>query len=233
MELALIWIVMAAITAMVAHTKGRSGIGFFFYGLFLWPIALVHALVEPKTEEAKAEDMLRQGRYQCPFCAEWIKIEAKVCPHCQREIPEDGTHQTQSEEGPEPRASTALKNFFAFFVLAMMALGVWVITDAQPQGTTQHAKSPGWTNCEVKFYGRFVQVVVCPPGLTSRDLRTIGELACSRTGPCNAWIWDNESNAPTRPVSFDHPMTDAQLNSAVAVWNNNANELSICARVGC
>jgi len=28
-------------------------------------------------------------RRKCPHCAEWIKMEATVCPHCQREIAGD------------------------------------------------------------------------------------------------------------------------------------------------
>ncbi len=40
---------MAVITAMVASSRGRSGFGFFLYGLLLWPIALTQALLsKPK-----------------------------------------------------------------------------------------------------------------------------------------------------------------------------------------
>lgn len=49
MELLFFWVVMAVITAMVASSRGRSGFGFFLYGLLLWPIALTQALLsKPK-----------------------------------------------------------------------------------------------------------------------------------------------------------------------------------------
>jgi len=36
------WIVMALAVAVIASTKGRSGFGWFFYGLVIWPVALAH-----------------------------------------------------------------------------------------------------------------------------------------------------------------------------------------------
>ncbi|CAN7333670.1 HIRAN domain-containing protein [Bosea sp. LjRoot90] len=42
---------MAIVTAMVASSRGRSALGFFFYGLLVWPIALTHALLSPKPSE--------------------------------------------------------------------------------------------------------------------------------------------------------------------------------------
>lgn len=38
----LFWIVMALVVAVIASTKGRSGFGWFFYGLLIWPVALAH-----------------------------------------------------------------------------------------------------------------------------------------------------------------------------------------------
>lgn len=53
-ELIVFWVMMAIVTAMVAGSRGRSPIGFFFYGLLLWPVALTHALVSPKRAEQSA-----------------------------------------------------------------------------------------------------------------------------------------------------------------------------------
>jgi len=45
MALVVFWLIMAIIVAMVAKSRGRDAIGWFFYGLLIWPIALVHALL--------------------------------------------------------------------------------------------------------------------------------------------------------------------------------------------
>jgi hypothetical protein len=53
----------------IATRKGRPTGKWFFYSLFVWPIALVHALV------------IRSSKL-CPNCFERVDRQAKVCPHC-------------------------------------------------------------------------------------------------------------------------------------------------------
>lgn len=50
MELLIFWIIMAVVTAMVARSRGRSGLGFFLYGMLIWPIALTQALLTPRRD---------------------------------------------------------------------------------------------------------------------------------------------------------------------------------------
>jgi hypothetical protein len=50
MELFFLWMLMAVVVAMVAKSKGRSAIAWFFYGFLIWPIALVHALLLRQAE---------------------------------------------------------------------------------------------------------------------------------------------------------------------------------------
>lgn len=50
MEFFFLWIVMAVVVAMVAKSKGKGAIGWFFYGLLVWPIGLVHALLLRQAE---------------------------------------------------------------------------------------------------------------------------------------------------------------------------------------
>jgi len=38
-------LVLGLIPAFIARYKGRSFIGFWIYGIFLWPVALIHSLV--------------------------------------------------------------------------------------------------------------------------------------------------------------------------------------------
>ena len=88
-----LWFIMAIVCAMIAAKKGRSAVGFFFYGLIMWPIALVHALLLEKTAETALLQEVGSGRYPCLFCAEFVRKEARVCPHCRRDLPEDWTLQ--------------------------------------------------------------------------------------------------------------------------------------------
>lgn len=88
MGLIILWVIMALIVAIIAGSKGRSGFAWFLYGFLIWPIALVHALVASSTPKAGEKRAAAEGRKKCPFCAEMIKAEAKVCPHCQRDLPE-------------------------------------------------------------------------------------------------------------------------------------------------
>ena len=89
MEGLIIWLMFAFIVAVVAGSKGYSAFGWGLYGLLIWPIALVHILVKPNLQAARDAFVRKHaGRTPCPFCAEPIKRQAKVCPHCQRDLPE-------------------------------------------------------------------------------------------------------------------------------------------------
>ncbi len=55
MEMFFFWIVMAVVVAIVANSKGRSPVAWFFYGFLIWPIALVHILVSKPTKADPAD----------------------------------------------------------------------------------------------------------------------------------------------------------------------------------
>lgn len=78
--LVLLWLaVWVLIPIFVAHSQGRSknraGV---LYGLFLgWLGVLILALLPPR----------QTGEYgECPWCKEDIRVDALVCPHCQRDV---------------------------------------------------------------------------------------------------------------------------------------------------
>lgn len=76
--LVIFWVIMGIAVSLVANSKGRDPAIWFIYGALIWPIALVHILVSVPGD-----------RKQCPYCAELVKIQAKVCPHCRNDLPSD------------------------------------------------------------------------------------------------------------------------------------------------
>ncbi len=85
----LIWsFVFAAISALVANTKGLSSGKWFAISFILGPIGFVWVLLTAKDEVAIAKRKIEDGDLKaCPFCAEAIKEEALICKHCGRDQP--------------------------------------------------------------------------------------------------------------------------------------------------
>jgi hypothetical protein len=66
-------VVLAVIAFLPAWIAGRKGQGFWTYyvfGLLLWLVAVPVAL------------LVKDKRRRCPACAEVVRPEATVCPHC-------------------------------------------------------------------------------------------------------------------------------------------------------
>lgn len=73
------WIVGAVAAAVAGAAKGRSAVAWFFYGLLIWPVAIVHALCLSR----KAPDAVAVAtRIPCPTCREPIFPDALICLHC-------------------------------------------------------------------------------------------------------------------------------------------------------
>ena len=60
----------AAVLAVTAKNRGRNAGGWFFYALYLLPVAFVHLLTLEKLKT-------------CPECGERVKAAARTCKHCQ------------------------------------------------------------------------------------------------------------------------------------------------------
>ena len=55
MELVLIWVLFAVVTAIAASSRGRSGFGWAILGFLFGPFALIAVLVMPKIEKKSKE----------------------------------------------------------------------------------------------------------------------------------------------------------------------------------
>ena len=59
--------------------------------LLLLPTILTLVLVVVRTRKKKANDLAVQdasaGKVKCPYCAEWIQPDAKICRFCGRSLP--------------------------------------------------------------------------------------------------------------------------------------------------
>jgi hypothetical protein len=78
------WIMLAIIVGVGASTRGRDGGGWFFLAILISPLlAGLLLLALPRFERTK----ILRGLRKCPFCAETVKLEAKVCKHCRSQLP--------------------------------------------------------------------------------------------------------------------------------------------------
>jgi len=41
----------------------------------------------------------KPNQVKCPFCTEWVKIEAKVCKHCHRDLVAQSSHARSGQSG--------------------------------------------------------------------------------------------------------------------------------------
>ena len=73
MEIALIWLVCAAISASIGAKKGE-GISGFFIGLFFGPLGILIALFS------------KGNRIACGSCKELINKDASKCPKCTAQV---------------------------------------------------------------------------------------------------------------------------------------------------
>jgi len=84
------------------------------------------------------------------------------------------------------------------------------------------------SECSVIDRHGFIAFMICPSDATPAEWRREGIKACGARRVCNAWIWDSR-----RRAGSSLPMTDEQVNAAVAVWSNKPQTLVNCRTTGC
>jgi hypothetical protein len=81
----LFWALLGALIGIsAAQRRGFHVAAGVIGGLLLGPLAFLMYFVSGVAGRDSANR-------KCPFCAEWIKLEATVCKHCHREVPPNVT----------------------------------------------------------------------------------------------------------------------------------------------
>lgn len=94
--LALYVMVFGLIGVVIGERKGRPGAGFVF-GALLGPIGWVVVLLGPDLKAQQESTRLRK----CPYCAELVQPEAKLCKHCSKTITPLGNQPEIEQVVPE------------------------------------------------------------------------------------------------------------------------------------
>ena len=86
----LVAFVLAFCAQQLAYKKDRGQILWFFAVLLFPPLILILLCLEDLTTQP--------ANKKCPYCAERVLLEAKVCKHCGRDIPEESQKKQNSHE---------------------------------------------------------------------------------------------------------------------------------------
>ncbi|HEY4775485.1 MAG TPA: hypothetical protein VIH40_11765 [Xanthobacteraceae bacterium] len=99
MEIVLFWTVFAILIGVFAAGRDRNGVGWFALAMLVSPlIALLMLIVAGEGNVTR-----------CPFCAERVKMRAKICPHCRGDLGPPSDIVIEGQERPKSRWRSGLR----------------------------------------------------------------------------------------------------------------------------
>ncbi|WP_124308110.1 SPOR domain-containing protein [Pseudomonas chlororaphis] len=81
-----LWLILTAMTAYAASTRGRSGPRWFAIGLFFPGVALIAVLLMPRLAKTGVDALVHEDLRPCPACTQDIKAAASRCKRCGAEV---------------------------------------------------------------------------------------------------------------------------------------------------
>ena len=89
--LIVIWVAMLILIVGLANSKGLSGVKWLIYGLLVWPVALAHILVLPKTPEKLKQEVIERDMIHRAAYNESAASKLMKCPHCNKNFEASST----------------------------------------------------------------------------------------------------------------------------------------------
>lgn len=83
------WLLFAFLVGAWAQHRGRSGGGWGVLALLISPVIafLILLAIGPNREGIESDALASGEMRKCPYCAELVKAEAKLCRYCHSELP--------------------------------------------------------------------------------------------------------------------------------------------------
>lgn len=133
-------LVVAAICGLIgipiAKLRGRDEGEGFALGFFLGPIGWIIEAVQTDLKQSDPRQTATDGRplQKCPYCAEMILVEAKICKHCGRDVPPENAAKILAEKARKEAedqaviaAQTAEDNSFTKVLVLVVLVCILVV----------------------------------------------------------------------------------------------------------
>ena len=105
-EVIIVWFLCGIIAGTIGEWRRVGFVLHFLIGILFGPIGILTAfLFRPTDEERYRSDGTSSGLTKCPYCAEYVKVEARICKHCRSELPAGFARTEFSPSGPEAAKS--------------------------------------------------------------------------------------------------------------------------------